>query len=307
MQVLPLPREPNKMKQPPLVSIGLPVFNGERFISQAINSILAQDFRDFELIIADNASTDSTPAICADFASCDARIRYVRSDRNRGAAWNLNRVVELALGRYFKWCAYDDRVSGNYVSVCVRALERDAHAVLAYGKTQIIDHNDIELARDPGGLPDMNSPFPVQRLGSALHHGWPMHEIHGVFRLSALRRSSLHRAYYGSDRALLAEMALFGSFLRIPSATFYCREHSERSCKLNDKDQRAFIGGDSETKYLSRRWALLLHLLEITRVHRQIAPRAYAFAVVLAWALTRTAIATERRLRAVVWKMFATS
>jgi glycosyltransferase involved in cell wall biosynthesis len=306
------------VNKPPLVSIGLPVFNGEKFISLAIDSILAQDFRDFELIIADNASTDKTPAICAEFISRDARIRYVRSGRNRGAAWNLNRVVELARGRYFKWCAHDDRVSENYVSACVHALEGDGRAVLACGKTQMIDENDIELPIDPGGLPDMTSSFPVQRFEAALHHGTAMHEMHGVFRLHALRRSSLHRPYYGSDRALLAEMALFGTFLRTPAATFYCREHPGRSYKPSDKSQRAsFIAGDSGAKTPSEHWELLRHLFDITRAHRQIAPRRRTLVVVLKWAFTPLQLAryssealayiwpsAQKRLREIAWKLF---
>ena len=304
---------------PPRVSVGLPVFNGENYISQAIRSILGQDFRDFELIIADNASTDRTPAICAEFAHCDPRVRYVRNDRNRGAAWNLNRVVELAAGTYFKLCAHDDKVSPNYLSECVRALEGDRRAVLAYGTTRIIDQNGIELPIDPGGLPDVSARSPVQRFKIALRHGGAMHEMHGVFRLDALRRGGLHRAYYGSDRAMLAEIALFGTFVRAPSAIFYCREHPHRSSKPIDKSQRAsFMAGDSPAKAPAEHWALLRHLLEITRLHREIAPAWRTLAVVLLWSLTplqlarytsealeRISPAAQRKLRAFVWQLLA--
>ena len=86
----------------PTISVGLAVYNGENYLGEAIDSILNQTFTDFELIISDNASTDRTAEICQDYANRDPRIRYVCADRNRGAAWNQSRVMELAGGKYFK-------------------------------------------------------------------------------------------------------------------------------------------------------------------------------------------------------------
>src|SRR6266536_1939108 len=85
------------------VSIGLPVFNGERFVAEAIDSILAQTFEDFELIISDNASTDGTEEICRCYAEKDERIRFVRNRENYGAAFNFNQTFHLSSGGYFKW------------------------------------------------------------------------------------------------------------------------------------------------------------------------------------------------------------
>src|SRR5262245_32943693 len=92
----------------PRLCIGVPVYNGERYLEPAIGSLLAQTFSDFRLIISDNASTDGTEEICRALARRDRRIEYHRSTRNRGPAWNFNRVVELADAEYFKWAAYDD-------------------------------------------------------------------------------------------------------------------------------------------------------------------------------------------------------
>jgi glycosyltransferase involved in cell wall biosynthesis len=88
-----------------LVSIGLPVYNAGQYLEEALDSILAQTFEDFELIISDNGSTDNTEAICWSYARRDQRIRYFRNETNLGAAWNFNRVFELASGKYFKWTA----------------------------------------------------------------------------------------------------------------------------------------------------------------------------------------------------------
>src|SRR3712207_6191103 len=111
--------------QSPKVSIGLPVYNGEKFIREAIDSILNQTFEDFELIISDNASTDETAAICQTYAAQDRRVRYFRNLENIGAAGNHNRVFEAASGKYFKWAAHDDLCGPNFVAECVNVLDRD--------------------------------------------------------------------------------------------------------------------------------------------------------------------------------------
>src|SRR5687767_6137887 len=106
----------------PALSIGLPVYNGERYLREAIGSILSQDFTDFELIISDNASTDGTAAICAFYAARDARIRYHRSETNLGAAPNHRRVFELARAPFFKWAAHDDSGSPQLLERCVQTM-----------------------------------------------------------------------------------------------------------------------------------------------------------------------------------------
>jgi hypothetical protein len=98
----------------PRVSVGMSVYNGERYVRQAIESILSRTFPDLELIISANASSDATEGTCRDYAAKDPRLRYYKSHRNRGAAWNHNRVVELARGEYFKWQCYDDYCDASF-------------------------------------------------------------------------------------------------------------------------------------------------------------------------------------------------
>src|SRR5581483_2235196 len=105
------------------VSLAMPIYNGERYVEETIRAILAQDFTDFELIITDNASTDRTEEICRRFAAQDQRVRYVRNERNLGAAANYNLGLALATGEYFKWCAHDDLISPNCVGALVSALD----------------------------------------------------------------------------------------------------------------------------------------------------------------------------------------
>ena len=111
----------NQAEQP-LVSIGLPVFNGEDFLENALDSILSQTYRNIEVIVCDNASTDRTESIIASYAQNDERIKYSRHDENLGAALNYNSTFELSKGKYFKWAAHDDVMHENYIEQCVNCL-----------------------------------------------------------------------------------------------------------------------------------------------------------------------------------------
>ena len=114
------------------LSIGMPIYNGDEFLKEAIESLLNQTFEDFEIIISDNASTDQTQQICRYYADLDPRIRYYRCKENLGAAWNYNRVFELSYGEYFKWAAHDDYCAPSFFERCVEALDRDRNIIL-YG------------------------------------------------------------------------------------------------------------------------------------------------------------------------------
>src|SRR5215469_10077370 len=129
------------MSSTPLVSVGIFVYNGERFIEETLSSILGQTFTDFELIISDNASTDRTGQIAEAYAARDTRIRYYRSEKNMGAGWNVRRVYELATGKYFKQAAADDLLEPDFLRLCVEALENDPSCVVAYAKTREVDEN----------------------------------------------------------------------------------------------------------------------------------------------------------------------
>ena len=84
------------------------MYNGEKYLTNALTALVEQDFEDFELIISDNASTDNTEAICRDLANKDPRIRYARNESNIGLAANHNRTFALSQGQLFKWAAHDD-------------------------------------------------------------------------------------------------------------------------------------------------------------------------------------------------------
>ena len=123
----------------PLVSICLPVYNGEEFVADTIRSVLDQSFEELELVISDNGSTDNTENICREASSLDRRVRYYRCTVNHGLAWNFNNTFQMANGRFSMWIGHDDLLDSSYVSRCIDELDGDSGAVLAYANEKHID------------------------------------------------------------------------------------------------------------------------------------------------------------------------
>ena len=225
----------------PRLTIGLPVYNGERYLRQAIDSILAQTFTDFELIISDNASEDATVSILEAYASTDARIRLVKNPVNRGAAWNYNYVFSLARAAYFKWAAHDDVLAPTFLEKCAAALDHDPTAVLAHTKTYKIDEtgqvvDTYETRMDTSGA------FASQRFHDLVLTRHPCTAVFGVIRTAVLARTPLIGSYVGSDRVLLAELGLHGRILELPEYLFSRRDHAEASIRrYNAYDRQAWF------------------------------------------------------------------
>ena len=220
----------------PRVSVGLPVYNGEEFLAEAIDSILAQTFQDFELIICDNASTDSTAEICRSHAAIDKRIRYYRNEQNIGAAPNFNRVFELSKGEYFKWMAHDDVCRSRCLEKCVDALDKNSELVMAYPKAIRIDEKG-KTYPGRGFRLDGDSPKPHQRFGNAISPAHGCFAIFAVIRSCILAKTPLIASYLGSDRVLLAELFLHGPALEIPEELAYHRDHQARSIRAFPSEQ----------------------------------------------------------------------
>lgn len=206
----------------PRVSVGLPVRNGERHLEEALEALLAQDLADFELIVSDNASTDSTPAILASFAARDPRIRVVRHETDIGGSGNFNSLVWLAQAPLFKWASDDDLCAPTFLSTCVKALDTDPGLVLAYPKTVLIDERG-EVIRNHEDRLHLDSDDPVTRIRDFVRHRWLCNPLFGVIRTDVLRRTSLERPYPSSDIALLGELAVAGRFHEVPERLFYRR------------------------------------------------------------------------------------
>jgi hypothetical protein len=271
---------------PVRVSLAMPIYNGEQYVEETIRSILAQDFADFELIITDNASTDRTEEICRRFAARDSRVRYVRNERNLGAAANYNLGFTLAQGEYLKWCAHDDLISPNCVGALVSALDQNSEAILAFPKTECIDETGVPIPMVGEQLPDKRGLTPTQRFMRGIHQGGTMFEIFGLFRRDVLHRTMLHLPYYGSDRALLAEVALLGDFIRVPAATFFNREHRARSININDKMTRARWQSASATRAQAMEHChLLAHLFAVAGRHSDIVAPVFLYLQLMRFAM----------------------
>jgi glycosyltransferase involved in cell wall biosynthesis len=187
------------MNSTPLVSIGLYIYNGQRFIREALDSILSQTFTNFELIISDNASADQTAEIAEAFARRDNRIRYYRAEKNMRAGWNMRRVYELAIAKYFKWAAVDDLLEQDFLRRCVEILESDPGCVVAYAQTKEVNERGAFIKTLATPI-KADSKDPVDRFREMILTDHNCYQIFGVIRMSALRQLPPRGIYVNGDR-----------------------------------------------------------------------------------------------------------
>jgi glycosyltransferase involved in cell wall biosynthesis len=212
----------------PLVTIGLPCYNSERYIAQAIESLLAQTFTDFKLIISDNASTDSTAAICQRYAAADARVEYTRNPVNIGLPRNFNRAFNLANTKYFKWATADDFSGPEMLADAVAILESDPSIVLCYPRTVLVDAEGQETNRFVDKL-NLMQDSPVERFVRLVSEIALVNHHLGLLRADAIRRTRLWGKHVGADIGFLAELSLYGKFCEIPKFQFFRRFHQDSS------------------------------------------------------------------------------
>jgi len=218
----------------PLVSIGMPVYNGEQLIQEALESLLSQDFKDFELIISDNASTDATAEICQMYATRDSRIRYYRNENNIGPTANFNRLVHLACGNYFMWAAYDDLWEPSYISHMVDALDNNLKAVLAFCDYDTMYIYNKSSSRYTGTWTKMLERDDFLRLVVASYKE-PIETtaasyIYGLIRKDILLKcggmESRVNAYKGADLVTIFHLLYYGPFVKVNSLLFHKRYDS---------------------------------------------------------------------------------
>ncbi len=217
---------------PPRVSLGLPVYNGERYLVETLDAILAQTWDDFELIIVDNASTDATPAIANRYVAADPRVRYYRHATNIGAAPNFNRAFALSRGTYFKWCAHDDRFTPDYLARSVAVLDAQPDVVLCCSQVAIINESGRVIGAYRVQLPELTDPRPHRRFGAFITRSPACFQVFGLFRRDVLAATPLIGSFLGADKALVAEICLRGRVYEIPEPLFFSRQHARRSVKL---------------------------------------------------------------------------
>lgn len=224
----------------PLITVGLPVYQGENYLAQALDSLLAQTCTDFSLIISDNASTDRTAEIARDYAAKDPRIQYVPLSQNLGAAWNFNHVFHLSHSPYFKWAAHDDICQPTFLARCLEALQQNPEAVLAYPQAQVIDPQGVPV-EDYHVTLNTSVNSPSLRFADLILSWHRCYEIFGLIRSDVLQSIFPMGNYAGADRTMLAELALRGPFVQVPQPLFFARRHPGQSVQAQKDDrQRTF-------------------------------------------------------------------
>jgi glycosyltransferase involved in cell wall biosynthesis len=221
----------------PSLSIGLPVYNGERYLAEALDALLAQTYTDFELIISDNASTDGTAGICRSYAARDERVAYIRQERNIGAGPNHNFVAARARGTYFKWASHDDLYHPDLLRRCVEVLEQRRDVVLAHAWDALVDEHGEVLREVPYPL-DTADPRPAVRLRSLLREDGG-NDFYGVIRADVLHRVPPHDSYYNADRTFMAGLVLQGPFYQVPEVLYFRRDHPGRASRAGTRQARA--------------------------------------------------------------------
>ena len=238
----------------PRLTIGVPVFNGARYLGETLDSLLAQSSRDFVVVVSDNGSTDETPAICERYARSDPRITVHRHAENRGAAWNYNHLVDLAATPFFKWSGSDDKYAPTYVERCLEAIDRHGGPVLVYPRTVLIDADGTAIRAYDDGL-DLRSPDPTERFDRALRYLGLTNPVFGVVRTAALRATPRIAPYNDSDVVLLLELCLRGAFEELPEPLFFRRMHAEQAYEANrtPRDVRRWFDPSASTRVVSPR------------------------------------------------------
>ena len=301
---------------PGLVSLGLPVFNGENFIAPCIESILEQSYSNFELLISDNHSTDATSKICQDYQRRDPRIRYIRQATNLGAARNYNLVRREARGEFFKWVAHDDLLRADCLEESVRRLREQPTAVLCYSAVAVIDSDGVVIHLDRAELVGTGSSSPAQRFAPAVMDEHLCLGVYGVIRNASLAGYGNYTSYDGTDRAIIARWALQGPFVYHPEPLISLRSHPGRyvrSARANPRDVLPWWDPDLAGKTTSHTRRLLadyVHMVgqaDLTAAERRQCYLLIARAALRPWMLrwvARDLVATRpaiyERLR--VWK-----
>jgi glycosyltransferase involved in cell wall biosynthesis len=222
------------MSSSPLVTIGLPVYDSERYIRQSLDSLLGQTYADFILIISDNASNDGTADICRAYAAADSRVQYHRNPVNIGNPRNFNRVAELTETKYLKWSTADDYWEPTFVERAMEVMERDPSIALCYPQAYLVDANG-DNRKEYHDVLHLVQEDPVERYLALTSRIRLAHQHLGLIRMSSLRQTHLLGRHVGSDVNLLAELTLYGKFYELPERLFNRRFH---------KDSGSWVRGD---------------------------------------------------------------
>ena len=248
-----------------LITVGVPVYNGERYLARTLDSLLNQTVRDFIVLVGDNASTDRTAAIVESYAARDSRVRHVRHPRNLGAAANYTRLCQMAETEFFRWSAGDDCSEPRFLEVCLEGLQRDPEAVLVYPRIMMIDAEDQRLGEYEEGL-HLPHARPSDRFFTLLQNIRLCNALYGVGRTAVFRRTRLLGSYLGSDMVFQAELSLYGKIVEVSETLLLRRMHDDSFTSMTLQQQREFMNpgrGRRVELYRWRHWSE--HLRSVMR------------------------------------------
>jgi glycosyltransferase involved in cell wall biosynthesis len=226
---------------------GLPVYNGQKYLSAAIESHLAQTYCDFELVISDNGSTDATAEICAEYARKDERIKVLRSPENRGILWNHRRVFDAveSPSQYFRWAAADDIMEPGLLETMVRVLDGRHEVEAVVPDTRNID-TDGKLIGSMSRSLDLQSHDAYERAHAVLTSGYQMVIAFGLFRVSTLQLLRTRPDYLGWDFVFLWELALRGQIVQTSGPALLRRFHAGATSHVKTaKEMRKWVEPNS--------------------------------------------------------------
>jgi glycosyltransferase involved in cell wall biosynthesis len=231
------------------VIIGLPVYNGQKYLNAAVDSHLSQSFGDFALVISDNGSTDATPEICAAYAIKDKRIKYLRSAENRGILWNHRRVMDAieSPSQYFRWAGADDILEPGLLQAMVEVLNTRPEVEAVVPDTKNIDDQG-EIIGSMARTLDLQSPSVFQRAHDILTASYQHVIAYGLLRASTLRLMRTGPNYPGWDAVFALELALRGQMVQPAGPALLRRFHPGSISRVKTvKEMRKWVEPNSKT------------------------------------------------------------
>lgn len=282
------------------LGIGLPVYNGERYLAKALESLQAQTYDDFEVLILDNASTDGTGGLAQAIVELDSRFRYERKAVNTGGPSNFNDVLARMDSELFAWVAADDIYDPAFFGACVSLLDASPTAIGAFSEVTMVDTAGQTLREltDPAELARWDDPDPAVRFSDVARSSYGCREIFSVYRREPLTRVEPMCSCWGSDRMKLAEIALHGPIVHVPRRLFHNREHNDRITRRPQRDSR-YLGHSSAPRAITFHYAAHLRRAirnaPLTGAERESVKRAYG-----RWAMANTSNFARSAGRAVI-------
>jgi hypothetical protein len=242
---------------PPRVGIGVTLHNRAMYLSEALDSLLAQSYPHFQLALVDDGSTDATEAVARAYERRDSRVRYVRFDERRGmiAAWRTAFELATADGPdYFAWASDHDRWHHRWLETLVADLEAHPEAVVAYPLTERMDASGMPLPKPPrrfdtAGLTRLGERWRRFSRSDAVAAG---DMVYGVMRPDAVRRAGVFRDVLCPDRLLLAELTLQGQIRQVADVLWFRRQFSTGS--VSRQRQSLFAPGGARPGALTPPW-----------------------------------------------------